>query len=150
MDFSSTQVKLSNESASAAPNNPVWKSSGNRYIFNTGNSNGWRIGQESDLATGSYLCKGKHFFMSFTITLQVPTYIVYVLNIYMNKLSLGGSQSLPIKPEVWSEEGICGSSGSVQVQCTKISGKLLKRIILSHHILGQPKEIREHFFTQPK
>ena len=64
----------------------------------------------------------------------------------MNKLSLGGSQALPIKPEVWSAKSYCGSTGSVQVQCTKINGKLLKRKILSHHNLGQPKEIREHFF----
>ena len=41
----------------------------------------------------------------------------------MNKLSLGGLQALPIKPEAWSETG-CGSTGSVQVQCTKIKGKL--------------------------
>ena len=52
---------LSDERASGAPNNPVWKIfAGNRFIFTDGNSNGWRIGPKSSLADGSYYCKGKH------------------------------------------------------------------------------------------
>jgi hypothetical protein len=114
---------LSDERSSLAPNNLVWKrEDGNRFIFNTGSSNGWRIAKYSSLATGDYSCKGKNILMSFTITLQVPTYIVYVLNICINTLSLGGSQSLPIKQEVWIGPE-CGSDGAVLVQCT--NGKLL-------------------------
>ena len=60
--------ELSDERASAAPNSPVWKKSGgNRFIFNTGTSLGWRIGQELSLTTGGYFCKSKHILMIFTI-----------------------------------------------------------------------------------
>ena len=66
------------ERASDAPNNPVWKNSGgDRFIFNTGTSLGWRIGQEKSLTTGGYFCKSKHILMIFTL-LQV-----YLLNIYV-------------------------------------------------------------------
>ena len=59
---------LSDKRASAAPNSPVWKKSGgNRFIFNTGTSLGWRIGQELSLTTGGYFCKSKHILMIFTI-----------------------------------------------------------------------------------
>ena len=60
---------LSEERASDAPNNPVWKNSaGNRFIFNDGGSAGWRIGaREETLTTGGYVCKSKHILMIFTI-----------------------------------------------------------------------------------
>ena len=59
---------LSDERASDAPNNPVWKIPGrNRFIFNDGYSEGWRIGAKSDLADGNYYCKGKHILIIFTI-----------------------------------------------------------------------------------
>ena len=36
----------------AAPNNSVWRHpDNNRYIFNTGNTEGWRIGKKSHLST---------------------------------------------------------------------------------------------------
>ena len=36
----------------AAPNNSVWKHPDqDRYIFNTGNAEGWRIGNKSHLST---------------------------------------------------------------------------------------------------
>ena len=51
---------LANERASAKPNSPVWKTpQGDRFIFNTGSKEGWRIGSETSLATGSSYCKGK-------------------------------------------------------------------------------------------
>ena len=50
----------SNEYAVDAPDNPVWKHSlVDRYIFNTGNSFGWRIGENADLSTGKYYYKSK-------------------------------------------------------------------------------------------
>ena len=56
---------LSDKRASDAPNNPVWKMiGGDRFIFNTGSSAGWRIGQKSSLADGAYYCRGKHIFHS--------------------------------------------------------------------------------------
>ena len=59
---------LSDERASGAPHNPVWKhSGGKRFIFNDGGSSGWRIGQESGLTTGNYYCRGKHILVIFTI-----------------------------------------------------------------------------------
>ena len=59
---------LSDERASGAPNNPVWKNSaGNRFIFTNGNSEGWRIGPKSSLADGSYFCKGKYILILFVI-----------------------------------------------------------------------------------
>ena len=114
---------LSNERAS----NPVWKNSdGSRFIFNSGGSTGWRIGQESGLTSGNYYCKGKHILMIFTIACR---FLPYVLNIYIHESSLGGSQSLPIKSEKWSGRRNCGSNGSVRVQCTKINGMLFERIL---------------------
>ena len=47
-----------NESAEAAPNNPVWKHERrNRYIFNTGSSAGWRIGKKDHLSSGKFYYK---------------------------------------------------------------------------------------------
>merc|ERR1711971_736321 len=44
---------LSHERAAAAPNLHVWKLEGkDRYIFNTGTDNGWRIGRYMFLSTG--------------------------------------------------------------------------------------------------
>ena len=58
----------SDERASDAPDSPVWKNlAGNRFIFTTGSSDGWRIGKESSLTSGGYMCKGKHSLKSFTI-----------------------------------------------------------------------------------
>ena len=53
-----------NEVAIRAPDNPVWKhSKGNdRYIFNTGSSKGWRIGEKVDLSTGAHWYKSKMIF----------------------------------------------------------------------------------------
>ena len=56
---------LSDERASDAPNNPVWKKfqtfgDDRRFIFNDGSSRGWRIGTKSFLSDGNYYCKGKH------------------------------------------------------------------------------------------
>ena len=59
---------FSDERASDAPNNPVWKNSaGNRFIFTDGGSNGWRIGDKESLTAGDYYCKGKHILKIFTI-----------------------------------------------------------------------------------
>ena len=67
---------LSDDRASDAPNSPVWKNSaGNRFIFNTGGSSGWRIGRESDLADGSYRCRGKHILMIFAIASIYSEYL---------------------------------------------------------------------------
>ena len=43
----------SDEIVPAAPNNYVWKHSDHNkiYIFNTGNTEGWRIGKKSHLST---------------------------------------------------------------------------------------------------
>ena len=42
----------SDEIVPAAPNNSVWKHPDhNRYIFNTGNTEGWKIGKKSHLST---------------------------------------------------------------------------------------------------
>ena len=48
----------------SAPNNPVWKQkAGNFYIFNTGNSDGLRIGKEERIKTGqSYYYSKKYKF----------------------------------------------------------------------------------------
>ena len=67
---------LSDKKASDAPNSPVWKNSAvNRFIFTNGNSDGWRIGQESALTSGNYYCKGKHILMIFTIASLYPEYL---------------------------------------------------------------------------
>ena len=54
--------------------------------------------------------------------------------------------SLPITSEGWSGAKNCGSDGTVQVKCTKLNGKPFERIIAPHLILGQPREIKGHFF----
>ena len=59
---------LSDERASDAPNNPVWKNvAGNRFIFTTGDSAGWTIGDKESLTDGTYFCKSKDIFIIFTI-----------------------------------------------------------------------------------
>ena len=55
----------------------------------------------------------------------------------MHKSSIGGSSSLPITSEEWSDPDTCGSDGTVQVKCTKINGKPLKKSIAPDHILGK-------------
>ena len=65
---------LANERALAKPNNPVWKTpQGDRFIFNTGSREGWRIGSETSLATGSSFCKGEHILM------VSPSYYRYLI-----------------------------------------------------------------------
>ena len=59
----------------------------------------------------------------------------------MHKSFLGDSNSLPLTSEAWSGEQNCGSTGSVQVKCTKINGKQFERIINSTStFLGKQKE----------
>ena len=49
-----------NERTSEKSNDPVWKIQlGDRFIFNTGSKNGYRIGSKSSLTSGSYYCQGK-------------------------------------------------------------------------------------------
>ena len=73
---------LANEKTLAEPNNPVWKSpKGNRFIFNTGTSEGWRIGSKSSLTTGSFYCKGKHILILLILT------CMYVCNINIDLYS---------------------------------------------------------------
>ena len=77
--------ELSNERASAAPNSQVWKKSGrNRFIFNTGTSLGWRIGQELSLTTGGYFCKSKDISIIFTIA---SIYFLNVISRWFNVLA---------------------------------------------------------------
>ena len=61
----------------------------------------------------------------------------------MHKSSPGGSSSLPIITEEWSAPGFCGSDGTVQVKCTKITGTPFERMIIPHHIIGQSSEIKD-------
>ena len=64
-----------NERTSAKPNNPVWKSSKeDRFIFNTGTKEGWRIGPRSSLTTGSFYCKSKHILI---LTISTRIYLQY-------------------------------------------------------------------------
>ena len=45
----------------AAPNNSVWKHPDkNKYIFNTGSTKGWRIGEKSYLSTEEFDYKGEN------------------------------------------------------------------------------------------
>ena len=54
---------ISDEKAASAPKNAVWKLDGNdRFIFNPGTENGWRIGDKDDLATNNYWYKSKSIF----------------------------------------------------------------------------------------
>ena len=67
---------LANERTSAKPNNPVWKTPrGDRFIFNTGTKEGWRIGPKSSLNAGSFYCKSKHILLLFTITSICSEYL---------------------------------------------------------------------------
>ena len=128
--------------ASDAPNSPVWKIPGrDRFIFNDGSAEGWRIGTEKSVNTGGYYCKGKH--------ILIILVLFEFLTIYAHKSFLGDSSSLPILLEEWSDADVCGSDGTVQVKCTKIIGKPFeKRVIVPRHILGQPRKIREQFLTK--
>ena len=59
---------LANERTSAKPSNPVWKTpKGDRFIFNTGTSEGWRIGSKSSLTTGSFYCQGRYILILFNM-----------------------------------------------------------------------------------
>ena len=50
----------SEKRAKDAPNSLVWKkANADRYIFNTGCSKGWRIGDEASLKDGTYYYKSK-------------------------------------------------------------------------------------------
>ena len=56
----------SDKRASGAPQTLVWKKSGgNRFIFNSGTTDGWMIGDEESLTAGDYYCKGKHILIIF-------------------------------------------------------------------------------------
>ena len=67
---------LTNERTSAKPNNPVWKTpEGDRFIFNTGSREGWRIGPKKSLATGSSYCKSKHILILFSNTSIYSEYL---------------------------------------------------------------------------
>ena len=67
---------LANERTSAKPNNPVWKTPrGDRFIFNTGTKEGWRIGPKSSLDTGSFYCKSKYIFILFSIKSIFSEYV---------------------------------------------------------------------------
>ena len=49
------------ERVPAAPNSSVWKHPDeNAYIFNTGSTNGWRIGWKSHLSTEEFYYKGEY------------------------------------------------------------------------------------------
>ena len=53
----------SDEIVPAAPNNSVWKHPyhNDRYIFNTGNTEGWKIGKKSHLSTTQdFIYKGEN------------------------------------------------------------------------------------------
>ena len=71
----------SDERASDAPNNPVWKNiAGNRFIFNDGGSAGgspagWTIGDKESLTDGTYYCKSKDIFIIFTIASLYSEYL---------------------------------------------------------------------------
>ena len=65
----------SDKRAPAAQNNPVWKRSrGNQFIFNTGTTDGWRVGPESGLTTGGHYCIGKHILIIFNAYPKRSTY----------------------------------------------------------------------------
>ena len=67
---------LSNARASASLNRPVWKNyDGTRFIFNTGTTTGWRIGNMESLTDGSYYCKSKHILMKFTVATTCSEYL---------------------------------------------------------------------------
>ena len=51
---------ISDEVATKAPNDPVWKLEGkDGYIFTNGSNAGWRIGDKDSLTDGSYFFKSK-------------------------------------------------------------------------------------------
>ena len=67
---------LADERALDAPNSPVWKNSGGkRFIFNTGTSAGWRIGDKDSLTAGDFWCKGKHILMFFLLESLSSEYV---------------------------------------------------------------------------
>ena len=51
---------ISDEVATEAPNDPVWKLEGeDMYVFNNGSDAGWRIGDKDSLTDGSFFFKSK-------------------------------------------------------------------------------------------
>ena len=72
---------LCDEIAVGAPKNPVWKLQGkDRYIFNNGSSNGWRIGDNESLTLGlgDFYYKSKKVF---ELEITVLTYIIIISTI---------------------------------------------------------------------
>merc|ERR1712083_473174 len=58
---------ICNEKAFGAPKNPVWKLHGkDRYIFNNGSQNGWRIGDKESLVFGDFYYKSESEKLSWT------------------------------------------------------------------------------------
>ena len=54
---------LTQEKIESAPQNPVWKHQNeDRYIFNTGSSEGWRLGKKDHLTDGKFYFAGNLFF----------------------------------------------------------------------------------------
>ena len=54
--------ELSDKRLDDAPNNPVWKKpKEDKYIFNFGDSYGWRIGREDGLKSGAYWYTSNRF-----------------------------------------------------------------------------------------
>ena len=101
---------LSHERAGAAPNLLVWKLEGrDRYIFNTGTDNGWRIGRYMFLSTGRSYYKSK-FLLKSSVRLTKISKIVN--DIY--PFFLGSITKLPkLQAAEWkSSNGL-----SVQVKC---------------------------------
>ena len=68
---------LCDEIAVGAPKNPVWKLHGkDRYIFNNGSSNGWRIGDNESLTLGLgdfYYKSKKVFELEITVLYAGPS-----------------------------------------------------------------------------
>ena len=92
--------ELSNERSLAAPNSSVWKKSGgNRFIFNTGTSLGWRIGQEKSLTTGGYFCKSKHILMILTIA---SIYFLNIISRWFNGIA-NYSRGMEWKNGLWKQ-----------------------------------------------
>ena len=65
----------------AAQNNPVWKRYiGDQFIFNTGGTEGWRVGPESGLmVNGNYFCKGKHILFIFNAYPKRSTTVFHLI-----------------------------------------------------------------------
>ena len=102
---------LSHERAGAAPNLLVWKLEGrDRYIFNTGTDNGWRIGRYMFLSTGRSYYKSK-FLLKSSVRL---TRLSEIVNDIYPFFSLGSITKLP---KVQAAEWKSSNGLSVQVKC---------------------------------